>query len=240
MITPSVFSPQEIEYFDKELHNGHKFYVPKKGKKTRQLFDLGEKNSNFVLYNHALKYLNKKINAVDVGCRDGEFARYLTWGFNHVYCFDYRHRPYFAGNIDLQKVTHFTVALGSEVSKEYGSGRNNFRNPVYDGPYRKAQINDETQDTILPLDYFKLQDVNLIKVDVDGMEEEVLKGATQTIEQCRPVFIIEELIMDTGRLNHQGIKFLKALGYEEVFKIEKRISKIDPKQIHTDYIFVRK
>jgi hypothetical protein len=46
--------------------------------------------------------------------------------------------------------------------------------------------------------------------------------------------------MDTGRLNHQGIKFLKALGYEEVFKIEKRISKIDPKQIHTDYIFVRK
>ena len=233
MISPTVFSTDEVKYFDKALHNSHKFYVPIKGTKKRNLCDLGEKNSNFNLYNQALKYLDKKINAVDVGCRDGEFTRYFTWAFDHVYCFDYRHRPYFAGNIDLRLVTHYTVVLGSEVSQEYGSGRNNFRHPVFDGPYRTKQIHDGTQDDILPLDNFDLQDVDLVKIDVDGMEEEVLKGAKQTIEKFSPVCIIEELITEDGRVNHGGVKFLKDLGYEEVFKITK-------KKIHTDYIFVRK
>lgn len=233
MVTPTVFSSEEIEYFDIDRQHSHEFYVPVKGSKKRILTNLGPTNIHHVLYTRCLNYLNRKINAVDVGCRDGEFTRYLTWGFPHVYCFDYRRRPYFAGNVSLQAVTHYTVALGHKKSKELGSGRNNFRNPKFDVPYRTAQLEENTQDTILPLDSFQLPEVNLIKIDVDGMELEILKGAVETLEKYQPVIVIEELIMANGLPNHGGVKFLSDLGYKEVFKIEGQ-------KTHRDYIFVKK
>jgi len=233
MVKPTVFSSEEIEYFDIDRQHSHEFYVPVKGSKKRILSNLGPTNTNHILYTYCLNYLNRKINAVDVGCRDGEFTRYLTWEFPHVYCFDYRRRPYFAGNVSLQAVTHYTVALGHKESQELGSGRNNFRNPKFDMPYRTAQLKENKQDTILPLDSFQLPEVNLIKIDVDGMELEILKGAVKTLEKYQPVIVIEELIMADGLPNHGGVKFLCDLGYEEVFKIESQ-------KTHRDYIFVKK
>ena len=233
MVKPTVFSSEEIEYFDIDRQHRHEFYVPVKGSKKRILSNLGPTNTNHILYTYCLNYLNRKINAVDVGCRDGEFTRYLTWEFPHVYCFDYRRRPYFAGNVSLQAVTHYTVALGHKESQELGSGRNNFRNPKFDMPYRTAQLKENKQDTILPLDSFQLPEVNLIKIDVDGMELEILKGAVETLEKYQPVIVIEELIMADGLPNHGGVKFLCDLGYEEVFKIESQ-------KTHRDYIFVKK
>lgn len=41
------------------------------------------------------------------------------------------------------------------------------------------------------LDYFNFQTLNLMKIDVEGFELEVLKGATETIKRCRPVIIME-------------------------------------------------
>ena len=233
MIAPTVFDPEEIDYFDIDRQHSHEFYVPVKGIKKRLLSNLGPTNIHHVLYTRCLNYLDRKINAVDVGCRDGEFTRYLTWEFPHVYCFDYRRRPYFAGNVSLQAVTHYTVALGANKSQELGSGRNNFRNPVFDEPYRIRKLKENTQDTILPLDSFQLPEVNLIKIDVDGMEEEVLKGAVETLKKYQPVIVIEELIMSNGQPNHGGVKFLSELGYEEVFKIESQ-------KTHRDYIFIKK
>jgi hypothetical protein len=41
------------------------------------------------------------------------------------------------------------------------------------------------------LDSFKLEGVSLIKIDVEGHEDEVLSGATDTIANCRPVLVVE-------------------------------------------------
>ena len=42
-----------------------------------------------------------------------------------------------------------------------------------------------------PLDDFGITGVDFIKIDVEGHEVEVLKGAAQTIEQSRPVVLTE-------------------------------------------------
>lgn len=42
------------------------------------------------------------------------------------------------------------------------------------------------------LDTFNLQDVDLIKLDVEGHEHAALDGALETIRRCRPVIVIEE------------------------------------------------
>ena len=59
-------------------------------------------------------YVTSWRNAVDIGCRDGEYSRYLQHHFEHTYCFDNRLRPRFAYNVAEGKTTHFHCALGSQ------------------------------------------------------------------------------------------------------------------------------
>jgi FkbM family methyltransferase len=50
---------------------------------------------------------------------------------------------------------------------------------------------EELQVRTKPLDDFDLRDVRLIKIDVEGYEVEVLRGAIRTIARSRPVVVIE-------------------------------------------------
>jgi FkbM family methyltransferase len=44
---------------------------------------------------------------------------------------------------------------------------------------------------VIPLDALELKRCNLIKIDVEGMELKVLKGAEKTIRDCRPFLFVE-------------------------------------------------
>jgi hypothetical protein len=44
---------------------------------------------------------------------------------------------------------------------------------------------------LLALDDLELDRVDFIKIDVEGMELEVLQGAERTIDACRPIMMIE-------------------------------------------------
>jgi hypothetical protein len=54
-----------------------------------------------------------------------------------------------------------------------------------------------TEIRTLTIDSFGLAPLDLIKIDVEGMELEVLAGAAQTIGRCRPIILVEHL--KTGR-----------------------------------------
>src|SRR5438132_1688516 len=45
---------------------------------------------------------------------------------------------------------------------------------------------------VTPIDDLGLKRCNLIKVDVEGMEKEVLRGAAATIGQCKPILYVED------------------------------------------------
>jgi len=62
------------------------------------------------------------------------------------------------------------------------------------------------------LDSFDLN-VTVLKIDVEGHEVQVLKGAERTIKRCKPVIFVEE---DYKRLDVKPIEdYLKSLGYEK-------------------------
>ncbi len=44
---------------------------------------------------------------------------------------------------------------------------------------------------VIPLDALDLADVTAIKLDAEGAEEEVLRGAAETLRRCRPVLSVE-------------------------------------------------
>jgi FkbM family methyltransferase len=56
-------------------------------------------------------------------------------------------------------------------------------------------VYSEGGDTeIVTLDSLNLYNVSLIKIDVEGQEPEVLKGATKTLTRCAPVLLLEAVV----------------------------------------------
>jgi FkbM family methyltransferase len=142
----------------------------------------------------SLPFINGKRNAIDVGCRDGEYTRYLHKDFNHVFCFDYRRRKLFHKNVDLSKITHFKCALGEEhkVVKVSGGGS------ITSGKIPLEKWYDEQLYTI---DEFDFPDIDYIKIDVDGYELNVLQGAINTINKYNPLLIVEQENSDTRAID---------------------------------------
>ena len=69
----------------------------------------------------------------------------------------------------------------------------------------------------IPLDDLQLVRCDLIKVDVEGMEEKVLQGARQTLQRLRPVLFVEHNSEDRCP-NLLGL--LGSLGYRAFWHIE--------------------
>jgi hypothetical protein len=63
---------------------------------------------------------------------------------------------------------------------------------------------------IRTLDSYEFDNVGLIKIDVEGFEEKVLRGGVKTIARCKPILYIED---DRPELSGSLRKFITELGY---------------------------
>jgi FkbM family methyltransferase len=79
-----------------------------------------------------------------------------------------------------------------------------------------AEINADTLDSILELN--RIDQANWIKIDVEGAEFEVLKGATKTLSSGDIALLVE--IHNVGDSNHYDniVDFLKHYNYEIAFE----------------------
>lgn len=67
------------------------------------------------------------------------------------------------------------------------------------------------------LDEFQLTDISYIKIDVEGYERKVLKGALETIKKYKPILVIEQNDITLYGENKLAAKnFLELLGYRSV------------------------
>lgn len=78
-----------------------------------------------------------------------------------------------------------------------------------------------TKVPVTTLDHFfggSLERLDFLKIDVEGMEWEVLKGAEQTLRNHKPVILYETFLpfeqMTSGGIRKQAADFLIGLGYE--------------------------
>ena len=63
------------------------------------------------------------------------------------------------------------------------------------------------------LDSFEIKNVDFIKIDVDGFEAKVLKGAKKTISESAPVINIEMKYMKRRNVCRKAKSILRSLGY---------------------------
>ncbi|MEM6901313.1 MAG: FkbM family methyltransferase [Pseudomonadota bacterium] len=67
------------------------------------------------------------------------------------------------------------------------------------------------------LDSFGFKDIGFVKIDTEGHEEAILRGATELIETCKPTFLIEiEEVHNPGGLS-RITSMMEAQGYSVTF-----------------------
>jgi len=121
------------------------------------------------------------------------------------------------GNVALngfQNVRVFYCAVGKEIGEvflpreDYSVPRNYGGMLIREHFYRAPKELESVP--LLTIDSLNLKKVDLMKLDVETMEEEVLRGAFQTIHRHQPV-----LYLEADRKEHRLslLRFIETLGY---------------------------
>ncbi len=77
-----------------------------------------------------------------------------------------------------------------------------------------AYVSENWETTFVPLDAMKLEQLNFIKVDVDGSELAVLRSGLASIKKFRPILYFEN---DIKEKSQALLAFVLALGYRIFF-----------------------
>lgn len=157
-----------------------------------------------------LKYVRQHRTAVDGGAHVGSWSRYLAEQFDVVVGFEPNEGNYecaVANTARLGNVAMFNVALGD--AKGLGGMRPGNNSGCW-------HLSDGDDIAIGTLDSLNLQDVDYLKLDVEGYEGRVILGALETIERCRPVVQVEEKRLPHSYVGPSARSLLEGMGYKEV------------------------
>lgn len=175
-------------------------------------------------------FLEKGMTFVDIGANEGFYSIFASdrvGEYGRVIAFEpsQREADRLLRNLALNKVSNTTLENigvadmeGEAILKlcEYGhEGQNtlgDFAHPVH-------QEGTQTIPLIRLDSYFDghpIDRIDLIKIDVEGAEERVLRGASQTLDRFRPVLLMEmndRSLQMQGSSCHRVASLLQSTGY---------------------------
>lgn len=157
----------------------------------------------------ALRWVKAWRTAIDVGAHCGLWARHLVSRFVAVHAFEpvAENGECFGRNVPAANAYLYACALGS------GSGRVGMGKVP--GSSADSAITGTGDIPMHRLDDFDLQEVDFLKVDCVGYELEVLRGARETLERCRPCVSVEQKVGYPERFGlpaRGAVRFLEELG----------------------------
>ena len=83
-------------------------------------------------------------------------------------------------------------------------------------------LGKEFSVTMRKIDSLNIENIGLIKIDVEGFEMDVLRGAEKTIRIQKPTLIIENEIVHTDD-PFEVFDFMKKIGYQ-IFYVDKKLN----------------
>ena len=174
---------------------------------------------------HLLPFLvNKNKQAIDIGANKGVYTHLLARLVPFVHAFEPNPKMYKVLCRGLpDNATSYEIALSdqsgsgellvpmSRRTKAYSNQRASLSNQNIRGEHRIVQIETRT------LDSYELDNVGFIKIDVEGYEHTVLKGAKKTLMHCRPTMLIELEERHTEVAIKSLVEDVEAYGYKAYF-----------------------
>ena len=175
--------------------------------------------------------LKRKLTVIDVGSSDGSFSKNLSRKFynSKFYCFEplgHIHKKFKLYNDNNLKFFDIACSKKEGIAKIHTPYKKilnkNFYLKFFSSIEKKSiylnikkYLNKdrmyfdyfETVIKLRPLDSFKLKP-NIIKIDVEGYEDNVVKGSIKTIKKYLPLVLIENP-------SHKVDKILYSFGYDK-------------------------
>lgn len=169
------------------------------------------------LLNRLRNYIPKGGTVLDVGAFIGDHTKYYSdkvGEHGHVLAIEpdkdnYECLMFNLGTFRYKNVLPLNIGLGEKVSsgKSIQIDTNKGMNYVTAG--------DDFE--ILPMAAIGFKRLDFIKIDVEGMEMEVLKGGAQIIQEFKPVMLIEinRMTLDRKGIRYSDIfDYLTSIGYK--------------------------
>lgn len=168
--------------------------------------------------------------AIDIGANIGnhtiEFSKY----FKQVFSFEPNPRTFDilkANTKNINNIEAFNFGCGDE--QKFLKMQENFNNMGMSTAKFKIESNNHFKIEIKPLDDFlnRLSKLALIKVDVEGMELDVLKGANKIIDKFHPIICFEQNEWEFTKefKETEPVEWLRAKGYRIYAKFEQLVPK---------------
>ncbi|MRR49705.1 MAG: FkbM family methyltransferase [Rhodocyclaceae bacterium] len=194
-------------------------------------FDPDEIDFALQLLTERRKCFGDGVIAIDCGANIGahtiEWAQHMH-GWGSVVAIEAQERIFYAlcGNIALNNCFNARAIWGA-VGSEVGSMQVPMPNYLIPSSFGSlelrpsasnefiGQVIDYSEEAsvstrLLSIDSLALQRIDLIKIDIEGMEMEALTGAIASIRKFRPQLMIEKIKSDEAVLR----RFLEAEGYK--------------------------
>lgn len=208
------------------MKESHGFWFPDYDNHFPRLLEKSLKKEGILRYqwrarDTAISLCENKRVCLDIGANVGLWSCDLVNSFEKVIAFEpvQEFIHCYRKNVKKSNYSMYECALGS---KESFIDMN-----IVEGNTGHSHVNKESvgkgKIPLKTLDSFNFSDVDLIKIDVEGYEQDILLGALETIEKNRPVLVIEqqkhEYQNDMASL--PSIRFLENLGYHVVEQFNK-------------------
>lgn len=188
---------------------------------TKSNFEESEVGFVLALLDCRRRHFGDGIVAIDGGANIGvhtiEWARHM-WGWGHVTAFEAQEGMYYAlaGNIALNNCmnAHARLAALGESCGEMAVPQPDYFSPASFGSLELRQRADAgfigqqisydagacTTVPLVNLDSIAFDRLDLIKLDVEGMELDVLRGARTMLECHQPILVVEVVKSDRAAL----------------------------------------
>ena len=207
-----IYDPNALAYnFDEaNIEKVNEFWVPSNDVHIEQWKSGAPFTQNKCL-NKFIKYCEsqtKKMKTViDVGAWCGTWAKAIEPFAKKVIAFepDKTHFECLQRNCIIN-CTPRMEAVGAQL-QEISLTEDNFT--------QAKRVNERGNIRMITLDHMAYEDVDMIKIDVEGYEMEVLKGATKTLESVQ--YLMIELNNNTKKYGSNNIvveKFIGDLGFK--------------------------
>ena len=211
----------------KLMHNG--WYVPDDDQKiTRVLENDSDKSSPSYegkYREQILEHLPNKRTFIDVGANVGIWSFPMIGKFSKIIGYEPSKQ-----NIEcLQANVKDSIEIRTKAVADF-QGEADFHQAgknCGDGKLCRPGVNSSYTVPVVKLDDEELTGVDLIKIDVQGWELEVLRGAEQIIKQQQP-WVIFEVNQDIDVC----CEFMQNLNYETIYTKSKRVFLWAPKSGH--------